>query len=146
MGNTLYLATITCLVLVISYCSCYQFVPPPSPPLPPPFPTLSSCIVSQIYNTQPSRLVCQKYVRGRKGAVKMCMTVLKMRITCKQKCDRNVCELWIAECAFFRFQSWNYYFSVQVAYHTQIDYKNARSNALSPWKCVGRVLKRLNRV
>ena len=29
------------------------------------------------------------------------MTVLRMRITCKQKCDRNVCELWIGECAFF---------------------------------------------
>ena len=46
---------------------------------------------------QPSRLVCEKYVRKRKGAVKMCMTVLKMRITCKKKCDRNVCELWPAQ-------------------------------------------------
>ena len=27
-----------------------------------------------------------------------------MRITCKQKCDRDVCELWIAECALFRFE------------------------------------------
>ena len=42
---------------------------------------------------QPSRLVCQKYVGKSKGAVKMRMTVLKMCITCKQKCDRNVCEL-----------------------------------------------------
>ena len=25
------------------------------------------------------------------------MTALKLRISCKQKCDRNVCELWIAE-------------------------------------------------
>ena len=37
--------------------------------------------------SQPSRLVCQKYTRKCKGAVKMCMTVLKMRITCKEKCD-----------------------------------------------------------
>ena len=51
------------------------------------------------------RLVCQKYVRKRKGAIKMRMTVLKMCITCKQKCDQNVCELWIAECALFRLQS-----------------------------------------
>ena len=36
------------------------------------------------------RLVCEKYVRKRKGAVKMRVTVLKMRITCKQKCDQNV--------------------------------------------------------
>ena len=48
---------------------------------------------------QLSRLVCQKYIRKRKGAVKTRMTVWKMRITCKQKCDRNVQELWIAECA-----------------------------------------------
>ena len=32
------------------------------------------------------------------------MTVLKMRITCKQKGDQNVCELWIAECALLRFK------------------------------------------
>ena len=50
-----------------------------------------------------SRLVCQKNVRKHKAAVKTRMTVLKMRITGKQKCDRNVCELWIAECALFRF-------------------------------------------
>ena len=24
---------------------------------------------------------------------------------CKQKCDRSVCELWIAECALFRLES-----------------------------------------
>ena len=48
-------------------------------------------------NTQPSCLVCQKYARKHKGAVKMCTMVLKMCITCKQKCNRNVCELWIAE-------------------------------------------------
>ena len=41
------------------------------------------------------------------GAVKMRRTVLKMRITCKQKCDRDVRELWIAECALFCFQSWS---------------------------------------
>ena len=58
-----------------------------------------------VYDVQPSRLDCHKYVRKRKGAVRMRMTVLKMRITCKQKCDRNVCELWIAECALFRLQS-----------------------------------------
>ena len=34
----------------------------------------------------------------------MRMTVLKMRITRKDKCDRNLCELWFAECVFFRFQ------------------------------------------
>ena len=39
-----------------------------------------------------------RYVRKRKGAVKMLMTILEMRITCKQKCDRNAWELWIAEC------------------------------------------------
>ena len=27
----------------------------------------------------------------------MCMTDLKMCITCKQKCDGNLCELWFAE-------------------------------------------------
>ena len=54
---------------------------------------------------QPSRLVCQKYVRKRKGAVKMRLTVLNVCMTCKQKCDRNVCELWIAECVLFRLQS-----------------------------------------
>ena len=59
---------------------------------------------------QPSRLVCQKYAKRRKAAVKTLVTVLKMRITCKQKCDRN--ELWITECALFCFQSWNSYFSV----------------------------------
>ena len=48
-----------------------------------------------------------------------------MCITCKQKCDRNVCELWFRECALFRFQSWNNEFSIQVAYRTQIRYKNA---------------------
>ena len=63
---------------------------------------------------QPSLLVCQTYVRKRKGAVKMRMTVLKMHITCKQKCDWNVCELWFT------------------AYGTQISYKNASSNAPSP--------------
>ena len=47
----------------------------------------------------------QKYVRKLKGAVKMHMTVLKMCITCKQKCDRNVCELWMTECVLFRLQS-----------------------------------------
>ena len=47
----------------------------------------------------PSLFVCQKYVRKREGAVKTRTTVLKMRITCKKKCDRNVCEVWIAECA-----------------------------------------------
>ena len=54
---------------------------------------------------QPSSLVCEKHVRKRKGAVKTRMTVLKMRITCKQKCDQNVCELWFAECTLFRLQS-----------------------------------------
>ena len=47
-------------------------------------------------------LVRQKYVRKRKGGVKMRTTVLKMRIICKQKFDRRVWELWIAECALFR--------------------------------------------
>ena len=45
----------------------------------------------------------QSKIGKRKGAVKMCMKVLKMRITCKQKCDRN--ELWFRGCALFRFQS-----------------------------------------
>ena len=57
-----------------------------------------------IYNDQVFALG-QKYVRKRKGAVGMHLTVLKMRITCKQKCDRNVYELWITECALFRLQS-----------------------------------------
>ena len=35
------------------------------------------------------------------------MKVLKMRITCKRKCDRNVCELWFTECKLYRLQSWN---------------------------------------
>ena len=30
---------------------------------------------------------------------------LENAITCKQKCDRNGCDLWIAECALFCFQS-----------------------------------------
>ena len=29
----------------------------------------------------------QKYVRKHEGAVTFCMMVLKIRITCKQKCD-----------------------------------------------------------
>ena len=35
------------------------------------------------------------------------MTVLRMRITCKQKCDPRIVdrELWIAECTLLRFQS-----------------------------------------
>ena len=49
------------------------------------------------------------FVRNRSentlGALKMCMTVLKICITCKQKCDRNVCELWIVEWALFCLQS-----------------------------------------
>ena len=49
---------------------------------------------------QPSHLVCQKYMRKRKGAVKMCMTALKMHITCKQKCDKYLCELWFVECMY----------------------------------------------
>ena len=57
-----------------------------------------------------------------KGAVQIRMTVLKMQITCKQKCDQNVCELWITECALLCFQSWNNEFSIQVAYRTQIVY------------------------
>ena len=62
--------------------------------------------ISKFTEGQPSRLAFQKYAEKRKGAVKMRMTVLKMRIyTCKQKCDRNVCELWIVECALFRLQS-----------------------------------------
>ena len=44
-----------------------------------------------------------------KGAVKMCVTVLKMCIAFKHKCGRNVCELCIfAECALFHLQSWNH--------------------------------------
>ena len=39
---------------------------------------------------QPLCLACQKYARKHKGAVKMCMTVLKMHITCKQKCEHIV--------------------------------------------------------
>ena len=31
--------------------------------------------------------------------------------------------------------------TIQVAYHTQIVYKNAGSNVQSPWKCICRVLK-----
>ena len=58
-----------------------------------------------VYDVQPSCLACHKYVRKRKGAARMRMAVLKMRITCKQKCDRNVGELWSAESALFRFQS-----------------------------------------
>ena len=57
-------------------------------------------------------------VRKHKGAVKICMTVLKMRITCK--CDRNVCELLFAGCVLF------------CLHRTLIGYKNARSNAPSP--------------
>ena len=87
---------------------------------------------NNVITSQPSHLVCQKYVRKHKVAVKMRMTVLKMCITCKQKCDRNVCELWFAECTLSRLQSWNNQFSIQVAYRTQIGYKSARSNAPSP--------------
>ena len=45
-----------------------------------------SDIQKKIY-IQPSRLACQKYIEKRKGAVKMCMTVLKMRITRRNICD-----------------------------------------------------------
>ena len=34
----------------------------------------------------------------------MGMADLKMCITCKQKCDRNKCELWCVEWVLFRFQ------------------------------------------
>ena len=40
-----------------------------------------------------------------KVRLKTRMTVLKMRITCKQNCDQYLCEVWFAECALFRFQS-----------------------------------------
>ena len=33
------------------------------------------------------------------------MTDLKMRITRKQKCDQNVCDLWFVECVLSRLQS-----------------------------------------
>ena len=56
---------------------------------------------------QPSCFIFQKYTGKRKGAVKMYMTVLKMRITCKQKCDQNIHELLSTEYTLFRFQSWN---------------------------------------
>ena len=41
------------------------------------------------------------YVRKCKVAVKMRRMVLKMHITCKQKCDQNVYELRIAEFTLF---------------------------------------------
>ena len=64
------------------------------------------------------------------------MTVLRMCITCKQKCDRDVCELWITECALFHFKieiislafKWLInvlYFYLLNSYCTQIGYKNA---------------------
>ena len=40
-----------------------------------------------------------------KGAIKMCRMVLKMCITHKHKCDRNLCDLWCAEYMLFCFQS-----------------------------------------
>ena len=86
-------------------------------------------------NWQPSRLVCQTYVRKRKGAVKMHMTVLKLRITRKHKCDRNVWELWFMECTLLHLQSWNNEFSIQLAYGAQISYKNSRCSG-------GRVVSR----
>ena len=50
----------------------------------------------------------QEYIRKHKSAVKICMTVLKMRITCKHTYDWNVCELWITKlCMLLRLQSWN---------------------------------------
>ena len=33
------------------------------------------------------------------------MKVLKMCITCKQKCDRNVCELWITFCSVYKVET-----------------------------------------
>ena len=59
----------------------------------------------RLYHQKAAFILGQKYVRKRKGAVKMRVMVLKMCITWKQKCDRNVCELWIVECDLFRFQS-----------------------------------------
>ena len=50
-------------------------------------------------------------------------TTVKMCISCKQKCDQNLCKL--LECTLFCSQSWNYYFSIGVVYHNQIGYKNA---------------------
>ena len=40
-----------------------------------------------LYMLQPLCLVRQKYIGKCKGAVKIRMMVLKMRITCKRKCD-----------------------------------------------------------
>ena len=79
--------------------------PLPLSPLSPP--ELQLAFLIWVYKRQPSHLVCQKYVRKRKGAVKMCMTVLRMHITWKQKCDRHACELWIAENTLFCFKSCN---------------------------------------
>ena len=51
--------------------------------------------------------------------------MVKMCISCKQKCDQNLCKLLeictLLDCS----QSWNYYFSIGVVHHTQIGYKNA---------------------
>ena len=52
---------------------------------------------------QPLHQVCQKYVGKCKGGVKMDISVLNMHITCKHKCDQNVCELWFMECMLFHY-------------------------------------------
>ena len=44
---------------------------------------LKGAVFALVELLQPSRFVCEKYVRKCKGAVKMCMTVLNIGFTCK---------------------------------------------------------------
>ena len=51
--------------------------------------------------------------------------MVKMCISCKQKCDQNLGKL-LEICTLLDYsQSWNYYFSIGVVHHTQIGYTNA---------------------
>ena len=72
-----------------------------------------------MFYTQPSRLDCQKYVRKRKGAVKMRMTVFKILVY------RYVTKMY-KNCV-----------SIQVAHRTQNGYKTRDQ------KCICLVLKRI---
>ena len=68
-----------------------------------------------MFYTQPSRLDCQKYVRKRKGAVQMRMTVFKILVY------RNVTKMY-KNCESF---------SIQVAHRTQNGYKTRDQNAFA---------------
>ena len=71
----------------------------------------------------------------------MHITVLKVRITCKQKCDRNVYELWIADtrCSVYRVEIISLAFKWLIVLRSAIKSRDQTHRVLK--KCVCRVLK-----